>query len=142
MIAMRAPDQSISLPATIGPRVIGHTGNAARRSCPISFLRNGVESFYHGKARLWNEPVLGWLRRPSGIQAKPGPLSSLHRASARPDGQCVRSPHVRGNALLGRGLRGLGRGGTRLRGAVAEPAEVGCVAHVEVGRTQRHTYRK
>jgi hypothetical protein len=25
------------------------------------------EILYHGKARLWNEPVLGWLRRPSGI---------------------------------------------------------------------------
>ena len=36
-------------------------------------------------------------------------LSSLHRASARPDGQCVRSPHLRGNALLGRRLPGLGR---------------------------------
>ena len=22
----------------------------------------GVEILYHGKARLWNEPVLGWLR--------------------------------------------------------------------------------
>jgi Resolvase, N terminal domain len=29
--------------------------------------RPGVEILYHGKARLWNEPVLGWLRRPSGI---------------------------------------------------------------------------
>ena len=38
-------------------------------------------------------------------------------------------------------LPGLGRGGTRLRGGVAEPAEVGCVALVEVGRTQRHTCR-
>ena len=63
-------------PAKSGPRVIGYTDNAARRSCTISFLRNvgssyseepGVEILYHGKARLWNEPVLGWLRRPSGI---------------------------------------------------------------------------
>ncbi len=39
------------------------------------------------------------------------------------------------NALLGRRLPGVGRGGTRIRGGVAEPAEVGCVALVEVGRT-------
>src|SRR5260370_2250361 len=97
---------------------------------------------YHGKACVWTEPVLGWLRRPSGIEeAKPGALSSLHRAYARPDGHYVRSPHVRGNALLGRRPCGLGRGGTRLRGGVAEPAEVGCVALLEVGRTQCHTCR-
>src|ERR1700733_1873302 len=30
------------------------------------------------------------------MQAKPGALSSLHRAHARPDGHCVRSPNVRG----------------------------------------------
>ena len=33
---------------------------------------------------------------------EPRALSSLHRAGARPDGQRVRSPHVRGHALLGR----------------------------------------
>jgi hypothetical protein len=32
-------------------------------------------------------------------------------------------------------------GGTRLRGGVEEPAQVGCVALVEVGRTQRHACR-
>ena len=36
---------------------------------------------------------------------------------------------------------GVGRGGTRLRGGVAEPTEVGRVALVEVGRAQRHTCR-
>src|SRR5271165_2199110 len=101
----------------------------------------GVEILYHGKARVWIEPVVGWLRRPSEIQAEPGALSSLHRADARPDGHCVRSRHVRGNALLGRRPCGLGRGGTRLRGGVAEPTEVGRVALVEVGRAQRHTCR-
>jgi hypothetical protein len=35
-----------------------------------------------------------------------------------------------------------GRGGTGLRCGVAEPAEVGCVALVEVGRAQRHTCRE
>ena len=42
-------------------------------------------------------------------------------------------------ALLGRGLSRVGRGGTRLRGGVAEATQVGRVALVEVGRTQRHT---
>ena len=31
--------------------------------------------------------------------------------------------------------------GSRLRSGVAEQAEMGCVAHVEVGRAQRHTGR-
>jgi hypothetical protein len=46
---------------------------AARRSCPISFLRNvgssyseepGAEILQHGEAHLRNEPVPGRLRRP------------------------------------------------------------------------------
>jgi len=35
----------------------------------------------------------------------------------------------------------VGRGGTRLRGGVAEPTEVGRVALAEVSRPQRHTCR-
>ena len=72
MIAMLAPDQSFDFtPGHKRTLVIGHTSNAALRSCPISFLRNvgssyseesGAEVLYHGKARLWIEPVLGWLR--------------------------------------------------------------------------------
>src|SRR5579872_6060049 len=45
--------------------------------------------------------------------------------------QCVRSPHVRGNALLGRRRSGLGRGGARLRGDMAKPTEVGRVASLK-----------
>src|SRR5262249_1121556 len=84
---------------------------AVRRSCPISLTRNdgssyseepGMEVLQHGEARLRIEPITGRLRRPPGICAWSRALSSLHRASARLDRQCVRSPHVRGHALLGR----------------------------------------
>jgi hypothetical protein len=77
MTAMLAPDQSFDFtPGHKRTLVIRHTDHAARGSCPISFLRNVASSYsdqpaaeiiYHGKARLWIEPVLGWLRRPSGI---------------------------------------------------------------------------
>ena len=62
--------------AKSGPRVIGYTDNAVRRSCLTSLLRNvglsyseepGVEILYHGKVCVWIEPVLGWLHRPSEI---------------------------------------------------------------------------
>jgi hypothetical protein len=56
-------------------------------------------------------------------------------------GHSVRATHVRGNALLGRRPSGLGRGGTRLRGGVAEATEVGRVTLVEIGRAQRHACR-
>ena len=47
--------------------------------------------------------VPGRLCRPPGITAaRSHALSSLDRARARPDRQCVRSPHVRDYALLGR----------------------------------------
>src|SRR6478736_7149769 len=122
-----------------GPPVIRHTDQAARSLCPTSLTRNGGSSYpeepwkeilQHGEARLRNEPVPGRLRRPPGICAWSRALSSLHRASARPDRQCVRSPHVRGHALLGRRPSGVGRGGTQLRCGVAEPTEVGRVALV------------
>src|SRR5580698_8798153 len=105
------------------------------------FLDESGGGLYHGKARVCIQPVLGWLRRPSTIYATPRALSSLHRARARPVGPCVRQPHLRGNALLGRRLSRLGRGRTRIRGSVAEPSEVGCFALVEVGRAQRHASR-
>ena len=76
------------------------------------------------------------------LEFSPSPAFFRHfteQARDLTDGQCVRSPHVRGNALLGRRPSGLGRGGTRLRGGVAEPTEVGRVALVEVRRAQRHT---
>src|SRR5262249_22618312 len=125
---------------------------ARRRSlCPTSLTRNGGSSYseeplmeilWDGEARLWNEPIPGRLRRSHVVCAAWSlALSSLHRASARPGRQRVRSPHVRGDALLGRRPSRVGRGGARLRGGVAEPTEVGCVALVEVGRPQRHTCR-
>jgi hypothetical protein len=93
----------------------------------------------HGEADLRIEPVSGRLCRPPGIRAWPRAVSSLHRADARPDRQCVWPRHVRGHALLGRRPSRVGRGGTRLRGGVAAPAEMGGVALVAVGRPQRHT---
>ena len=44
--------------------------------------------------------------------------------------------------LLGRRPSRVGRGGTRLRGGMAEPSEVGRVALAEVGRPQRYTCRR
>src|SRR5215211_633578 len=62
--------------------------------------KSGMEILQHGEDRLRNEPVPGRLYRPSGITAaRSRALSSLDRARARPDRQCVRSPHVRGHAL-------------------------------------------
>ena len=74
----------------------------------------------------------------------PGPqaLSSLDRARARPDRQCVRPPHVRDHALLGRRPSGVECGATRVRGGVAAPTEVGRVALAEVSRPQRHACRR
>src|SRR5215831_13410043 len=97
----------------------------------------------YGKARVWIEPVPGRLRRPPEIGATASlALSLLHRAGARPNWHAVRSPHLRNNALLGRGPSRLERAGSRLRGGVAEPAEVGSVAFAEVSRPQRHTGRE
>src|SRR6202030_3758247 len=45
------------------------------------------------------------------------------------------------HALLGRRSSRLGRGGPRLRGGVAEPAEVGHVAFPQVRWPQRHADR-
>src|SRR5580704_13264725 len=93
------------------PLVIGHSDNATRRSCPtspcdvgLSYSEEpGLEVLWHGKARVWIEPVPGRLRRPHENRAtRSRALSSLHRAGARPDGRGVRSPHVRDYALLGR----------------------------------------
>src|SRR6476619_360909 len=132
------------------PPVIRHTDQAARSLCPTSLTRNGGSSYpeepwmeilQHGEARLRNEPVPGRLCRPPGICAWSLALSSLHRASARPCRQRGRSPHVRGDALWGRRPSRVGRGGTRLRGGVAEPTEVGRVALAEVSRPQRHACR-
>src|SRR3546814_18547045 len=47
---------------------------------------------------------------------------------------CVRSRHVGGNALLGRRQSGVERGAARVRGGMAEPTEVGCVALAAVSR--------
>src|SRR3546814_2666728 len=55
-------------------------------------------------------------------------------ARARRDRQCVRSRHVGGNALLGRRQSGVERGAARVRGGMAEPTEVGCVALAAVSR--------
>src|ERR1700733_8387898 len=96
---------------------------------------------WHGEARLRIEPVPGRLCRPPGICAGTRAFPSLHRASARPDRQRIRSPHVRGNAGLGRGPFRVDPGATRLRDGMAEPAEVGRVALVEISRPQRHTCR-
>jgi hypothetical protein len=95
---------------------------------------NGVEILQHGEACLWNEPVSGRLRRPTGNANRPRALSSLDRARERPDRQRVRSPHVRGDALLGRRPFWVERRATRVRGGVAPPTEVGRVAFVEVTR--------
>src|SRR5271157_2342147 len=133
-------------PAKSGPRVIV-TLTMRRQIVSILIVRNvassyseepGEEILCHGKARLRNATVLGWLCRPPGIPARPRPISSLRRARARPGRQCVWSPHVRDHALLGRRPARVGRGGTRLRGGVAKPTEVGRVALVEVSRPQRH----
>src|SRR6185437_5181547 len=65
--------------------------------------------FRHGKARLWIEPVPGWLRRPPETRtAKPRAVSSLPGTGARLGRLGVRSRHVRSHALLGRGPAGLG----------------------------------
>ena len=54
------------------------------------------------------------------LEFRPSPALFRHFIEqARAEGQCVRSPARRGNALLGRRLPELGRGGTRLRGGVA-----------------------
>src|SRR5215831_15559723 len=103
------------------------------------FVEPGVEILQHGEACLRNEPVSGRLRRPPGNANRPRALSSLDRARARPDRQRVRSPHVRGDALLGRRPSRVERGATGVRGGVAAPTEVGRVAFVEVTRPQRHT---
>ena len=134
-----------------GHLVIRHTDEAAHNFCPTSLLRNcgssyseepRMEILQHGEDRLRIEPVPGRLRRPPGIAATwSRAISSLYRVGARPDRQCVRSPGVRANALLGRRPSRVGRGATRLRGGVAEPTEVGRVALVEVSRAQRHTCR-
>src|SRR3546814_13610792 len=55
-------------------------------------------------------------------------------ARARRDRQCVRARHVGGNALLGRRQSGVERGAARVRGGMAEPTEVGCVALAAVSR--------
>ena len=47
----------------------------------------------------------------------PGAFPSLHRASARPDGECVWPPHIRSHALLGRRPSRVGPGAPRLRAA-------------------------
>src|SRR6266446_4970072 len=126
------------------------TPTKGRSLRPTSLLRNGsssyseepeVEILEHGEARLRNVAVPGRLRRTPGNAARPRALSSLHREGARPDRQCVRSPRVRANALLGRRPSGVERGPTRLRGGVAEATEVGRVALVEVSRPQRHPCR-
>src|SRR4029077_1784622 len=115
--------------------------------CPTSLPRNGsssysedpwVEILQHGEAHPRIVAVPGRLRRPPGNAARPHALSSLRRARARPSRQCVWSPHVRDHALLERRPARVGRGGTRLRGGVAKPTEVGRVALVEVSRPQRH----
>ena len=119
-----------------------------RDSLPLQ--RDGVSGYSEspcmevsrdGEARLRNEPVPGRLRRPPGVRARSRALPSLHRAGARPDRQRLRPPPVRDHALLGRGPSRMGRGGTRVRGGVAAPAEMGRVALAEVGRPQRHAGR-
>src|ERR1700677_5048665 len=93
----------------------------------------------HGKVCIRFAAVLGRLRRPLGNGTTwSRALSSLRRACAQSGWLCVWSPHVRDHALLGRRPAQLGRGGSRLRGGVAKPAEVGCVALVEGSRPQRH----
>src|ERR1051326_4424365 len=94
-----------------GPLVIVHTTNATRRSRPTSpcdvglsySAEPGSEVLQHGKARVCNEPVPGWLRRPHEDRAaRSRARSSFSRVRARPRGLGVRSPHVRDHALLGR----------------------------------------
>src|SRR5580692_3716347 len=104
--------------------------NLGWRFCTMSKLVYGM-----------NQSLDGYVDH---LEFRPSPALFRHFIEQVRDltGKCVRTPHVRGNALLGRRLPGLGRGGTRLRGGVAEPAEVGCVAHVEVGRTQRVTVKR
>jgi hypothetical protein len=66
----------------------------------------------------------------------PGPaVPPLHRAGARADRQRVRPQPVRDHAVLGRRPSRVGRGETRLRGGVAEPAKW-VVSIFEVGRPQ------
>ncbi len=77
------------------------------------------------------------------LEMRPGPALFHHFVEHVRDlaGRSVRSPHLRDHALLGRRPARVGRGGTRLRGGVAKPTEMGRVALVEVGRPQRHAGR-
>src|SRR6516225_266264 len=114
-----------------GPLVIGHTDwrradrvqSHFRATSALSYAEEPAEeALLHGKARVWVEPVPGRLRRPPEVGTTPSrAFSLLHRAGARPKGHAVRSPHLRNNALLGRGPSRLGRGGSRVRCGVAEP---------------------
>ena len=72
-------------PATRGPESLGIPRLRDQELQAIE--EPGMEILQHGEARFWNEPVLGRLRRPHGICAKPGALPSLDRARARPDRQ-------------------------------------------------------
>src|SRR5215831_15529557 len=100
-----------------GPLVTRHIDKAARRLDPAPVLPYGGSSYseegpweetlQHGEVRLRIVAVPGRLCRRRGgrtgiAAAWSGTISSLLRMGARPERQCVRSPHVRGDALLGR----------------------------------------
>ena len=69
-------------------------------------------------------------------------LSVLDRPRPRYRLQSVRPPHVRSDALLGGESTGVGRSRARIRGGMADAAQMGCITLATVGRRQRHPHRR
>ena len=79
------------------------TGRLEGACSALPLASGGAARFCHMAKLVFglNQSLDGYVDH-HGICARSRALSSLHRAGARPDRQRVRSPHVRGHALLGR----------------------------------------
>src|SRR5580704_12647587 len=123
-------------------RILGREFSKEAPILPRFHLVSQFGDLQHGKTCLRIDAVPRWLRRPHEAWAACARgLPSLPRGDAWPDGPHLRTPHLRDHALLGRRSSRLGGGGPRLRGGVAEPAEVGHVAFPQVRWPQRHAGR-
>ena len=95
--------------------------------------REGMGKLVFGMMQSLDGYVAGIAGGPELPPPRHRAPSLFQRSRPRPSRQFVRSSHVRGDALLGRGSAGVGRHRARLRGSVAGAAEMGRVTLAEVG---------
>src|SRR5690348_4686756 len=114
------------------------SGKLARRSAEAARGPAEIWEAGDGQTRLRNDAVARWLYcrragRPGTAGARPRAPSPFQRPCPRTRRLSLWPPHLRDDAVLGRGSSGMGRDRARFRAGVAGAAEMGGVAFIEVG---------